>query len=359
MIVQRKIIRHFVIWFVYVTINHIIRIIEYHGDIKRALISDTIVKYGLAIAMFYISLSVFRNLWHKSKLLVFVIMIVVPIVNGIVRFYLYSRVVPLFESNYAYPYSIMQSSVIGIWWWFQFSLLGYGYYIFEKISATEAKMRNAETMQLLSENKSLLLSREKLQLEHALLKNQINPHLLFNTLNFFHAKALKLSKELATGIAELSAMMRYALTSNKGSGIVPVQAEVDQLHHYINLHQLRYSGSLNIKFSCHVADRQVTIPGLILITLLENAFKHGIFTSGEPPLEIALFCTNEYLTFEMLNKIRPAKSTEPSTGTGLRYIESRLKLIYDKNYTFNFGGQSGYFKTNLRINFVQQETGHW
>ena len=139
-----------------------------------------------------------------------------------------------------------------------------------------------------------ILQAQKLQLEAQIsqanfnfLKAQINPHFLHNTLNFLYAKSLPYSAELSEGILTLSDIMRYALNQgNQKDGKAPLKDEIEHVQNVIKISQLRFSNQLKVNFEIegNVEGRMI-IP-FVLITLVENAFKHGDLKNPDYPIDI-------------------------------------------------------------------------
>jgi hypothetical protein len=137
------------------------------------------------------------------------------------------------------------------------------------------------------EEQKLKLEIEKTQADLKFLKSQINPHFLHNTLNSFYARSLPLSSELADGILTLSEMMRYALgESYTADGKVLLQDEMDHLRNFIKMNQFRFRNHLNVQLLLKGETNGALIIPFVLITLVENIFKHGDLTSEAYPVVI-------------------------------------------------------------------------
>lgn len=176
------------------------------------------------------------------------------------------------------------------------------------------------------------------------LRNQINPHFLYNTLSYLYTKALPLSSELSDGIAKLSDMMRYSLDDVLDDGKVLLEKEVKHLDNFIAIHQMRYGHQLNIEFNKNGDMQNHKILPLLLITFVENAFKHGRATDKTNPIRIQLSTTTEGISFSVLNrKLEGIK--EKSSGIGLNNIVQRLKLAYPGKHTLTIQdkNQDNYF----------------
>ncbi|MGI4021885.1 MAG: sensor histidine kinase [Janthinobacterium lividum] len=183
-----------------------------------------------------------------------------------------------------------------------------------------------DSLRIAQENKSL--REAKTQAELAFLKTQINPHFLYNTLNYIYSLAYPVSDKLADAVIKLSQLMRYMLTeSASADGTVDLQKEVDYIENYISIYQLRFEEGFYVDFKAegNIAGRRVA--ALMLIPFVENAFKHGVVNDPTRPIRINLKVTGNRLDFTVSNKINRSQK-DHSTGVGLVNIRRRLELIY-------------------------------
>ena len=210
-------------------------------------------------------------------------------------------------------------------------------------------LRDERKQRKILEEQKMQLEVEKSQANFNFLKAQINPHFLHNTLNFLYARSLPYSPELSEGILTLSEIMRYALSEgNAKDGKAPLKDEIEHVRNVIKINQLRFSNQLHVRFDVEgVINGAVIIP-FVLITLVENAFKHGDLKSTEYPIDIKLKVDNEKIFFFCRNK-KKSGPRELSTGIGLDNIKKRLELAYGKNYSFNVKDEGNIYTTELTI----------
>ncbi|TDB68860.1 sensor histidine kinase [Arundinibacter roseus] len=180
------------------------------------------------------------------------------------------------------------------------------------------------------------------------LKYQINPHFLFNSLNFLYAQSLPLSEDLSRATLLLSEMMRYALNENSDESKVPLEHEIKHLENFLEFNQLRFSNRLQVNFSTEGNIHFRRIMPLLLITFVENAFKYGELHDAQYPLIINLLVTENALTFFVKNKKRSGPK-ENSTGIGLDNIRRRLLLGYPERHTLTIDDTEHFFTTELVI----------
>lgn len=197
------------------------------------------------------------------------------------------------------------------------------------------------------ENKSL--REEKVKAELAFLKSQINPHFLYNTLNYIYSLAYPVSDHLADAIIKLSQLMRYMLTESS-DGFVDLQKEVDYIANYIDIYELRFGENFHVNFHTEGVIGGQRIASLILIPFVENAFKHGVVDDASRPVKIILKVTGNRMEFTVSNKVSHQQK-DHSSGVGLVNIRRRLELIYPGNHELLISANSQTYKSTLYITF--------
>lgn len=211
-------------------------------------------------------------------------------------------------------------------------------------------LRDERKQRKILEEQKMQLEVEKSQANFNFLKAQINPHFLHNTLNFLYAKSLPYSTELSEGILTLSDIMRYALSEgNAKDGKAPLRDEIEHVRNVIKINQLRFSNKLNVDFDVEGVVNGAMIIPFVLITLVENAFKHGDLKSTDHPIDIKLRIKGNQLYFICRNKKKTGPK-ELSTGIGLDNIKKRLDLAYSNHYSFLVKDEAETYTTELTIN---------
>lgn len=210
-------------------------------------------------------------------------------------------------------------------------------------------LREGQKQRKILEAQKMQLEKEKSDANLNFLKAQINPHFLHNTLNFLYAKSLPYSTELSEGILTLSDIMRYALSEgNAREGKAPLKDEIEHVRNVIKINQLRFSNTLNVDFQVSGNLEGKMIIPFVLITLVENAFKHGDLKNQDSPIRIKLNVDEKKLLFYCSNKKKTGPK-ELSTGVGLENIKKRLDLAYDDNYKFAVSDDDEFYTTELTI----------
>jgi len=191
------------------------------------------------------------------------------------------------------------------------------------------------------------LKDEVVKSELAFLKSQINPHFLYNTLNYVYSLAIPISDKLANAILRLSDLMRYTLNESP-DGRVSLVKEVEYLESYIELFKMRFEPNFFVDFNAEGIVEQ-KVAALVLIPFVENAFKHGVLNDEKHPVRIKLKVNGKRLSFEVSNKISHAQK-DHSSGVGLVNIHRRLDLIYPDQHELLISNNGNTYKTTLIIN---------
>lgn len=185
------------------------------------------------------------------------------------------------------------------------------------------------------------LEHEKLNAELAFLKSQINPHFLFNSLNNIYSLAYQKSDRAPEAILKLSGMMRYMLLESHDH-LVALQEEIAYLENYIDLQKLRFNEHTYIQFTIEADREDYRIMPMLLISFLENAFKHGVVTDKDHPVRITIRAANGRLEFVAENRISKLNKDQ-TKGIGLVNLRRRLDLGYPGRYTLHTRETGDYY----------------
>jgi len=197
--------------------------------------------------------------------------------------------------------------------------------------------------------KQQLQEKEKQQIatELAFLRSQIQPHFFFNTLNNLYSLTLQKSDLAPEIVLKLSALMSYMLYES-GTPLVPLEKEVSNLENYISLEQLRFGDRLSLSFAAAPVDN-IHIPPLILLTFVENSFKHGMSRlAGKGQIDIELKTGAGELMFSIDNPV-PTGLPEEKQGIGLKNAIRRLDLLYGQRYRLDLRQTATTFHVTLKI----------
>lgn len=173
---------------------------------------------------------------------------------------------------------------------------------------------------------------KEVEAELAWLKNQINPHFLFNTLNNISSLTQIDADEAQDAVMKLSDLLRYALyESNKNK--VPISGEVEFMRNYIELMKLRCNDMTSVNYQLEVINYQLEVAPLLFISLIENAFKHGANSNAPAIINIRLTEEDQRLTFVCDNTNNPKPTKDRSgSGIGIENTRRRLDLLYGGRY---------------------------
>ena len=189
----------------------------------------------------------------------------------------------------------------------------------------------------------------KLQSELQHLHYQLQPHFFFNSLNNIYSLVDISPEQAKTSIHSLSKLMRYMLYETNME-LVPLSKEIDFMEKYIELMKLRVSDKTEVSYDFPPEETGVQIAPLLFISLIENAFKHGVSSTKEGTIEIHMATNNKTVLFSIENDNIPKKKDDKSgSGIGLKNIEKRLTLLYPNKYNFETTVTDNRFSVTLKI----------
>ncbi len=202
-----------------------------------------------------------------------------------------------------------------------------------------------------NQQKFLKLNEQKKIAELTALRNQLNPHFLFNTLNNLYSLALDKSDKTPEVIEKLSDILDYILYRCKNN-YVPVQKEIDLIENYLALEKIRYGERIAVNFD-YTIDPETKIAPLLLLTFIENAFKHGVTQElRKAKIDISLTMDNTDLLFSIYNS-KPNNSTERNSENegrlGLKNVMQQLELLYPNSHELTLANEVDSYKAVLRL----------
>ena len=205
------------------------------------------------------------------------------------------------------------------------------------------------SIQLAGKEREKNLVKEKLETELKFLRNQTNPHFLFNTLNNIYGLARKKSGDTAEVVMKLSKLLRFMLYETRKSS-VKTGDEIKMLEDYINLERIRYSDRLSITFNKEIDNESEQIAPLLLLPFVENAFKHGASENRfESFIRIDLKLDSGLLYFNIENTKENGIADKITDNIGLANVRRQLELMY-KEYDMQVLNETNTFKVLLTIN---------
>jgi len=197
------------------------------------------------------------------------------------------------------------------------------------------------------------LEKEKLNSELAFLKNQISPHFFFNTLNNIYSLIGINAEDSQNAVLKLSKLMRYLLYESE-QGDSKLSTEIDFMNNYIDLMKLRMNEkvALTVSFPAGYDDR--SIPPLIFIPFIENAFKHGISYREKSFINIKLMVNKDSISFRCSNSLIKSRDESDSghSGIGLENVRKRLSLLFQGKHELLINKSNTEFEVLLQIDFA-------
>jgi len=198
-----------------------------------------------------------------------------------------------------------------------------------------------------NQNEKRNLENANLYAEVNFLKSQINPHFLFNTLNSIYSQAHARSENTEFSILKLSELLRYSLYDS-GVDKVPLADDIQYINNYIDLQRLRLSPKVKLHYKVGGYPDGKFIAPLLLISFIENAFKHGISYTQASVIAIDIKIFEETLTLTVSNPIVEKDSFAPG-GLGLKNVTRRLELLYPNQYKLLFHHSGDQYTVNLKV----------
>ena len=197
------------------------------------------------------------------------------------------------------------------------------------------------------------MEKAKLNTELAFLKNQISPHFFFNTLNNIYSLIGINQEDSQKAILKLSKLMRYLLYESD-EGNTMLSNEVSFLNNYIDLMKLRMTDKIDLKVSFPEKYKDVSIPPLLFVPFIENAFKHGVSYREKSFIDISMRTGKDNLTFRCANSLLAKNEgiENDHSGIGLENVRKRLNLLFPDKYELKINQTGDIFEVMLFINFA-------
>jgi hypothetical protein len=219
-----------------------------------------------------------------------------------------------------------------------FWLIVLAYYLFINLyNLSEKNIKEARLESLVKET------------ELKMLRSQINPHFLFNSLNSISSLTITAPEKAREMVINLSEFMRYAL-SKKDEQPVSLRSELENLRLYFEIEKVRFGDRLSTEEEIQEKCLEVKMPVMLLQPLYENAIKHGVYESTERvSIKTTISCNSEFVEIIISNNYDPSPSSVKGTGTGLINVSRRLDLVYGKRASIKTVKENGIYSVSLFI----------
>ena len=304
------------------------------GGFTHALLY-TLINISFYLIVIYGNISLlFPRLYLKGNKVVYVICIIILLVaSGLARGHLIINL-----SNYYYPSMQEQMNLETV---INFIVAGFLTYMLSFI------FRIAMAYFVLKQASEKILV-QKTQAELNLLKSQVQPHFLFNTLNNIYYEAYREAPRTAKLIERLSDIMRYFVDESPKDE-VSLQTEIQFLENYIVLEKIRIRHEISLTFTKD-CNHEIRIPPMLLMTFVENIFKHGIDkSSSENKIELLLEEKEGYLFFQTRNRLHEDSGTEGHKGFGIENLRKRLTFLYEDRFALLIDTTPPFFTASLKV----------
>jgi two-component system, LytTR family, sensor kinase len=337
----QKIKWHIIIWIIYLVYYLLLDYIAYNSSFNFV---RELVIFPIQVWIFYSFLYSICNGSFKSikkfffTVLLFGISFLVLIFLNQIRAVVAKYYgVNLFETK-------LELIIDSVVFYTQFAIYSLGFYFFNLLL-----VKQKETKLLLEKN--LTLQKSLLQSENDFLRAQINPHFLYNSLNYFYAETFEALPKVGDSIMALSDIMRYSLTDfTNTNGLANLNEEIQNIQNIIGINKSRVNDILYVQLIVHGNVEGKKITPMMFITLVENLFKHGDLQNANCPAFIT--CTVDenakQVIFITSNKKSGVKNIIPG-GLGTSNIKKRLELLYKDGFTLNFEEEIALYKATLVI----------
>ncbi|MCE1165690.1 MAG: histidine kinase [Bacteroidetes bacterium] len=195
--------------------------------------------------------------------------------------------------------------------------------------------------------------RQNLRTELAMLKAQVNPHFLFNTLNNIKSLISSSPENAAHTVRKLKDIMRYMIYDSSGE-TVPLSSEAGHIGNYLELERIRYADRGFIEYKTEIQDDGAPVPPLIFMPFIENAFKHGNKLGTPPNVIIKLSESDGEVNFSVRNRKKETYAERPrNSGFGLAGIRQRLDLIFGGSYELKIIDGEKTYEVNLKLKLYE------
>lgn len=341
---MKRFLNHVVFWII-ILIFHITRsragsMAYTFDDILPDFLEHLTMLPLLIVASYFTADYIFPKYFYTRKYVKFAIVLAVSgaffvLVMRAYLFYIFlPKYYPVFNSHF--PRFI------------QFNIFQHVFYIYSTV-AIVVMIKYIRRVNRIEEQKRAL-EKQNISSELALLKSQINPHFLFNTLNNINALIYRDPERTYNSILKLSEILRYMFYDTKND-LVPLEKEIEYLKSYIGLLQLRVENHDFISFTVIGSPEGIAISPMLFVPLVENAFKHGNKDALLPGVSVIMKIENHTIFFEVVNYIKQNPEVVDSTGgIGIPNLKRRLELLYSNNYNFNVKKVDDKYTSTLLIN---------
>jgi two-component system LytT family sensor kinase len=221
---------------------------------------------------------------------------------------------------------------------FLYCILALSFYLYKFYDSYKARIEKDAAWKTLAKESELTL-----------LKSQLQPHFIFNSLNSIHA-LMEIDTERAKQmLTDLSSYLRLSIEKNEKE-LIPLSEELENSELYYSIEKIRFGNRLLIETNIKEETLPLLVPNMILQPLLENAIKHGIFESTEViTIQIDSWLTEKFLHISIKNNHDPEVKKKPGYGLGIKHVQNRFALLYGRKNLVRILDEKGIFQIELTI----------
>lgn len=329
-------------------------IVFYVSDTRLDHAWEYIGYYALNMLLFYTTSQLVLPLAFRKKGRLYLLLLLVPLqLSGYIL--LEYGLEHLYNTLRSFPrqVTLSQRFVVGfIWRGTYFIGLSTTFWFVWRTFQHQRRISRLELRQLEGARARAELEKDLATAQSAYLQAQINPHFLFNTLNFIFNQVQEGAPKASESVLLLAEVMRHSLTGVQADGKTSLSAEVSHLRHYVSLNQLRFRYPLYIQLDVEGVTGNYRLPPLLLLTFVENIFKHGDLTDAASPATVQVACRDGWLHVATQNKTRPFPPVQ-GFGIGIRNVRTRLERLYlSHEYRLDIREDDGNYYLNFQLKLL-------
>ena len=235
-----------------------------------------------------------------------------------------------------------------IWRFLYYTLFSGAFWYTRRFFQNLQQLRKTEATVFRQEQARAEMEVQLVKTHNAFLQSQVNPHLIFNALNFIQNEVREASPEAAESVITLADIMRYSLNGTKEDGNVLLEEEVEQIGNLIRINQARFSNRLHLHLKISGDISTVHIMPLTLIPLVENMFKYAELMDAENPARILIKVENGKVIFETSNRKKTTIQYK-TPGIGIANLRERLEARYPGRFTLESMDRDDHFQVKLEL----------
>lgn len=344
---------HFIGWPIFIIYElTLLRILDNAAGISFPVVGYFIT-YPIAASLFYFHYLFVLNYCFgqsRKRLFAFIILVVFELCS-------YLLLIGLTKSGLVtgkgYLFSLYSDEITFIrqvWRGMYFLIFSTAAWTIQRNFDRLKKAKEIEKVALIKEQEKKNLELKLVSTQNAYLQAQINPHLLFNTLNFIYSEVHEASPMASEVIMTLSDMMRYSLLEKKADGKMELEKEIEQIQNLIRINQYRFDNGLYLQFKHSGNLDGVRITPLLLVPFVENIFKYAELTDENNPAEIQINVEDNLVEFSTFNKKKRTANFR-SPGIGIENVKTRLNAYYPDKHHLDIEDREFFYRVHLQIHY--------